>query len=460
MFSIEAKTKPSFWEALSIVAIIIMMISTAIGGLGAKPHIPILFAIILLIFYGLAKRVPFKALEESMLSGAKAGMGAVYIFFLIGLLISSWIVSGTIPTILYMGLSIVSASLFYTIVFIITAIIGTAIGSSLTTVATIGVAFMSIGGAIDASLALTAGAIVSGAFFGDKMSPLSDTTNLAASIVHIDLFEHIKNMCWTTVPAFILSAIFYAVFSPSVGEIDANAISSYQSSLLDTNFIHWYALVPLVVLIVCTLLKIPAFLTLIISSFVALVLSTLHTSFSLAEYCEILYSGYVSHTGIEVIDILLTRGGISSMYFTIMLVLLSLSMGGLLFALGIIQTLLSKMEKLLTSIGALITGTAFTAIGINTLVGEQYLSILLTGEAFKQKYAEKGLHPKNLSRVMEDAGTVVNPLVPWSVCGIYIAEMLDVPVMSYFPFAFFCLLSPILTIVFGWLNITITKQKI
>lgn len=458
MFSVEAKVKPSVLEAFFIVLTVIGIIAIAIGKLGSTPHIPILICIILLIFYGLIKRVEFKTLEESMLSGARAGMGAIYIFFLIGILISSWIVSGTIPTLLYVGLSIITASFFYTIVFVITAIIGTAIGSSLTTVATIGVAFMSIAGAMDASMAMTAGAIVSGAFFGDKMSPLSDTTNLAASIVNIDLFEHIKNMSWTTVPAFIISAILYSVFSPSAGTFDASTIASYKTSLLETNFIHWYAIVPLLVLIVCTILKMPAFLTLIASSLVALLLSTLHTSLSWTDYFNILYSGFVSETGVKVIDSLLTRGGISSMYFTIMLVLLSLSMGGLLFALGVIQALLEKVEKLLHSVGALITGTALTAIGINTLVGEQYLSILLTGEAFKQKYAEQGLHPKNLSRVMEDAGTVINPLVPWSVCGLFIVSMLNVPVMSYLPFAFFCLLSPILTVMFGWLNITITRK--
>ncbi|MDN4492816.1 Na+/H+ antiporter NhaC [Ureibacillus aquaedulcis] len=458
MFSIEAKTKPSVFEALLIVIIVISIISIAIGKLGAAPHIPILLSMILLIFYGLLKRVPFKVLEESMRSGVFSGIGAIYIFFLIGILISSWIVSGTIPTLLYIGFSLVSASFFYAIVFIITAIIGTAIGSSLTTVATIGVAFVSIAGAIDASLVLTAGAIVSGAFFGDKMSPLSDTTNLAASIVNIDLFDHIKNMCWTTIPAFLISGVLYAALSPSVAEVNNTTVAFYQDSLQAANFVHWYAIVPLLVLIVCTFKKMPAFLTLIVSSLAALFLSIFHTSLSVSDYSAILYSGYVSETGVEVIDSLLTRGGISSMFFTIMLVVLSLSMGGLLFALGIIQTLLSKIEGLLKSVGALITGTAFTAIGINIVVGEQYLSILLTGEAFKQQYRELGLHPKNLSRVMEDAGTVVNPLVPWSVCGLFIASMLDVSVIDYLPFAFFCLLSPVLTIIFGWLNLTITRN--
>ncbi|MCP1144541.1 Na+/H+ antiporter NhaC [Lysinibacillus endophyticus] len=458
MFSIEAKSKPSVFEALFIVILVISIISIAIGKFGSTPHIPILLSIILLIFYGLLKRVPFKVLEESMKSGSISGIGAIYIFFLIGILISSWIVSGTIPTLLYMGFTLVSASFFYAIVFIITAIIGTAIGSSLTTVATIGVAFVSIAGAIDASLALTAGAIVSGAFFGDKMSPLSDTTNLAASIVDIDLFEHIKNMSWTTIPAFIISGVLYAVLSPSIAGVNNTTIEYYQASLQDTNLVHWYAIVPLLVLIVCTFIKVPAFLTLIISSLVALFLSIFHTSLSISDYCAILYSGFVSETGVEVIDSLLTRGGISNMFFTIMLVVLSLSMGGLLFALGIIQTLLSKIESLLKSVGALITGTAFTAIGINVVVGEQYLSILLTGEAFKQKYRELGLQPKNLSRVMEDAGTVVNPLIPWSVCGLFIASTLNVSVIDYLPFAFFCLLSPVLTILFGWLNLTISKN--
>ena len=458
MFSIKAKVRPSFLEAFFIVSVIILFISISIGRLNATPHIPILCSILFLILYGLMKRISFKELEESMLSGAKAGIGAIYIFLLIGLLISSWIVGGTIPTLLYIGLSIVTASFFYTIVFITTAIIGTAIGSSLTTVATLGVAFMSIAGAIDASLAVTAGAIVSGAFFGDKMSPLSDTTNLAASIVGVDLFEHIKNMSWTTIPAFFISAVIYSLLSPSTGSVEAGMIGSYKETLIELNFIHWYAVIPLIVLIVCTLFKMPALLTLAASSIVALILSLFHMELSISDYFSILYDGYVAETGVEVIDSLLTRGGISSMFFTIMLVLLSLSMGGLLFALGIIQALLAKVENLLLSIGSLITGTAFTAIGINVLIGEQYLSILLTGEAFKEKYKEMGLHPKSLSRVMEDAGTVINPLVPWSVCGLFIASMLEISVIDYLPFAFFCLLSPVLTILFGCLNLTIAKK--
>lgn len=459
MFSIEQKTKPSFFESVLLVVAIIFIISISISKFGATPHIPIIFSIFLLITYGLLKKVPFADLQSSMSVGASAGMGAVYIFILIGLLISGWIIGGTIPTLLYYGFSFVSPSFFFAIVFIVTGIIGIVIGSSLTTVATVGVAFIGIASALDISIAITAGAIVSGAFFGDKMSPLSDTTTLAVGTVNVDLFEHIKNMGWTTIPAFIITLIFYAALSPSIEVIDTSIINEYKTGLLTTNLVHGYALLPLIILIACTLFKIPAFITLAISAISGIVISYFHASLSLTGLFKVLYSGYVSTVGIESIDELLTRGGVSSMFFTIFLVILSLSMGGLLFALGIIQTLLSKVSTILNSVGSVITGSALTAISINTLVGEQYLSILLTGEAFKEKFRELSLHPKNLSRVMEDAGTVVNPLVPWSVCGLFIASTLEVSTLEYLPYTLFCLICPILTILFGWLNVTLTYTK-
>ncbi|RKJ41886.1 Na+/H+ antiporter NhaC, partial [Butyricicoccus sp. 1XD8-22] len=249
-------------ESVLLVVAIIFIISISISKFGATPHIPIIFSIFLLITYGLLKKVPFADLQSSMSAGASAGMGAVYIFILIGLLISGWIIGGTIPTLLYYGFSFVSPSFFFAIVFIVTGIIGIVIGSSLTTVATVGVAFIGIASALDISIAITAGAIVSGAFFGDKMSPLSDTTTLAAGTVNVDLFEHIKNMGWTTIPAFIITLIFYAALSPSIEVIDTSIINEYKTGLLTTNLVHGYALLPLIILIACTLFKIPAFITL------------------------------------------------------------------------------------------------------------------------------------------------------------------------------------------------------
>ncbi|WP_342534410.1 Na+/H+ antiporter NhaC [Lysinibacillus sp. FSL K6-0057] len=457
MFRIEAKSNPRFIEASFIIILIIATMAYSIGYLKATPHIPIFLVIAILLAYGLLKKVPFRDLEGGMIAGASAGLGAVFIFFFIGILISSWIMGGTIPTLIYYGFLTVSPNFFFAIVFLICSIVGISIGSSLTTVATVGVAFMGIAGAMDISLTITAGAIVSGAFFGDKMSPLSDTTNLASGTVGVDLFEHIKNMGWTTIPAFIISIVLYAIISPTGAATSFETVEQFKEGLLSTGLIHWYTLLPIVVLIIMTFYKAPAVITLAVVSIIGVGLGTLLDPLPASDVFKILFDGYVSQTGNEEVDALLTRGGMNSMLFTIALVLLALTMGGLLFTLGIIQSILAKVESLFKSAGSVITGAAITGIGVNTLIGEQYLSILLTGEAFKAQFAKVGLAPKNLSRVMEDAGTVVNPLVPWSVCGIFITSILGISTLDYLPFTFFCLLGPILTILFGWSGKTLTK---
>lgn len=457
MFRIEAKSNPRFLEASFITILIIAIMAYSIGYLKATPHIPIFLVITILLAYGLLKKVPFRDLEGGMIAGASAGLGAVFIFFFIGILISSWIMGGTIPTLIYYGFLTVSPNFFFAIVFLICSIVGISIGSSLTTVATVGVAFMGIAGAMDISLTITAGAIVSGAFFGDKMSPLSDTTNLASGTVGVDLFEHIKNMGWTTIPAFLISFVLYAIISPTGAATSFETVEQFKGGLLSTGLIHWYTLLPIVVLVIMTFYKAPAVITLAVVSIIGVGLGSLLDPVPASDVFKILFDGYVSQTGNKEVDALLTRGGMNSMLFTIALVLLALTMGGLLFTLGIIQSILAKVESLFKSAGSVITGAAITGIGVNTLIGEQYLSILLTGEAFKAQFAKVGLAPKNLSRVMEDAGTVVNPLVPWSVCGIFITSVLGISTLDYLPFTFFCLLGPILTILFGWSGKTLTK---
>ena len=456
MFSIKKVYTPTIIEAIILVICIVGLISGGIIKFSAAPHIPILLTIFLLILYGLIRKVPFKKLEDGMTNGAKSGISAIFIFFLIGLLISAWMISGTIPTLVYLGFKIVSVHFFYAIAFITTAIVGMAIGSSLTTSATLGVAFIGVASAIDASLAITAGAIVSGAFFGDKMSPLSDTTSIASMMMKVDLFEHIRNMAWTTVPGFIISLIVYAIISPNASSANLHRLISYQESLMQTNLVHWYSLLPILVLVIFAMKKISAFITLAFNSIFAVILSYFHHFTSGKELFGILFNGYVSETGNTAIDSLLTRGGINSMMFTVSLIILALSMGGLTFALGIIPVLLQSLGKILNKVRSVIMAAALTAVGINIFIGEQYLSIILTGESFQQSFQKVGLANKNLSRVLEDAGTVVNPLVPWSVCGVFLTNVLGVSTLEYFPFAFFCLLSPLLTILFGFTGKTLT----
>ncbi len=457
MFRIKAVQMPSIMEAVFVTAMIIFIVNISILQFGTAPHIPLIISVLFLILYGLIKKVPYKALEKGITDGAIVGISATFLFFFIGMLIASWMMAGTIPTLIYVGFEIVTPKFFLAIIFVVCAIVGISVGSSLTTVGTIGVAFIGIASAIDISLAMTAGAIVSGAFFGDKMSPLSDTTNMASSILQVDLFDHIKNMTWTTVPAFIITLILFAILSPDISAVDVTNMEVFQQGLLETGLVHWYAsVVPIAVLVIFSIMKAPALLGLAAGTVSAIIVSFFHTTQPLAKILNTLFGGFTSETGVEEIDELLTRGGMESMFFTIGIVLLALSLGGLLFTLGIVPKLLSAIEASLKKVRSVIVASAFTAIGINVLIGEQYLSILLTGETYQAQYKKVGLDAINLARVSEDAGTVVNPLVPWSVCGVFIANVLDVPTVAYLPFAFFCILSPILTILFGLTGKTLT----
>lgn len=457
MFRIKPIQEISLMEAILVTATILTIMSSSIILFGSPPHVPLIISLLFLIIYGLAKDIPYKQLENGLTEGAKTGISAVFLFFFIGILIAAWMLGGTIPTLVYAGFQLVTPSFYFAIVFIVCSIIGICVGSSLTTVGTIGLAFIGISEALDISLAITAGAIVSGAFFGDKMSPLSDTTNMASSILNVDLFDHIKNMAWTTVPAFILTFIIFGILSPKITTTSFGKVEFFQQGLLDTGLIHWYnGVIPLAVLLVFSLMKAPALLALAAGSLSAILLSFIHEVKPIGELFDVLFNGFISNTGIEELDTLLSRGGMESMLFTIGIVLLALSMGGLLFTLGIIPRLLHSIEHLLTKVRSVITASALTAIGVNILVGEQYLSILLTTETYQSQYEKVGLTNKNLGRVAEDAGTVVNPLIPWSVCGVFITTVLGVQTINYLPFAFFCLLSPLLTVLFGITGKTLT----
>ena len=455
----SAKLKLSTWEAAMMMVIIIAMISVSIIFFGMTPHLPIIAAIILLLVFGKVKGLTFAEMEKGLIAGASSGLGAVYLFFFIGMLISSWIASGTIPTLMYYGLEAFTGLPIYFAAFVVTSIIGICIGSAFTTAASVGVAFLGMAIALDASLAMTAGAIVSGAFLGDKMSPLSDTTNLASGTVDVPLFEHIKNMMWTTVPGFIISALIFFFLSPASGE-KTEEVTVFLQALQDYSYIGLWPLLPFIVVVILAIRKVSATITLSAGIATAVVIAFIsNTELKITEMATILFSGFVMKSNVEVLDSVLSRGGIESMMNSISLVLLSLGMGGLLFLLGIIPSLLRAIEHTLTNVFRLIIATVCTAIGINFFVGEQYLSILITGKTFEGKYNELGYNRKMLSRALEDAGTVINPLVPWGVAGVFLAGVLGVPTMEYAPFAFFCLLCPILTVLTGLFNIGVSKTN-
>lgn len=461
MFNLVQHRKPSKKEAvISILIVFFILGFPMIAIRDMVPHIPILLALICLIVYGRARGISFDKMQDSMAESVHTSMGAIYLFFFIGILVTALMISGAIPSLIYFGLNIISSKTFYLSSFLATAIIGIAIGSSLTTVATLGVALMSISNAFGLNPAITAGAIVSGAFFGDKMSPLSDTTGIAASIVGIDLFDHIKNMMYTTIPAFIVSAMAFTLMSLGQDAASLDGIESFRSSILATGLVHPYSLLAFGVLILLSIRKIPAVLTLIYTSLASLLISKLHSSYSMGQLAKFFFDGFSMDGLSQDIGSLVSRGGISSMFFTMTIVILALSLGGLLFGLGIIPSILNSLNQVLDSPSRVSTCVVATALGVNLIVGEQYLSILLAGRTFKPIYDQLGLHPKNLSRTLEDSGTVINPLVPWGVCGAFSTSMLGVATLAYLPFAIFCYTSLILTVIVGLTGLTMTRSDV
>jgi len=461
MFNLLQHRKPSKKEAvISILIVFFILGFPMIAIRDMVPHIPILLALICLIVYGRARGISFDKMQDSMAESVHTSMGAIYLFFFIGILVTALMISGAIPSLIYFGLDIISSKTFYLSSFLATAIIGIAIGSSLTTVATLGVALMSVSNAFGLNPAITAGAIVSGAFFGDKMSPLSDTTGIAASIVGIDLFDHIKNMMYTTIPAFIVSAIAFTLMSLGQEAASLDGIESFRSSILATGLVHPYSLLAFGVLILLSIRRIPAVLTLIYTSLASLLISKLHSSYNMGQLAKFFFDGFSMDGLSQDIGSLVSRGGISSMFFTMTIVILALSLGGLLFGLGIIPSILNSLNQVLDSPSRVSTCVVATALGVNLIVGEQYLGILLAGRTFKPIYDQLGLHPKNLSRTLEDSGTVINPLVPWGVCGAFSTSMLGVATLAYLPFAIFCYTSLILTVVVGLTGLTMTRSDV
>ncbi|WP_367104186.1 Na+/H+ antiporter NhaC [uncultured Psychrobacter sp.] len=455
----ETLTQFSPKLAFIIAAVVIAIMGVTMIGFGWVPHLSLILAICFLLAIGLFKKLSFNDMQAKMAEGVMSGIGAIYLFFFIGLMIAALMMSGAIPTIMYYGFEMISPEFYYISAFVLTSIIGIALGSSLTTAATLGVAFIGMSNAFDANVAIAAGAIVSGAFFGDKMSPLSDTCTIASSVVGIDLFAHIRNMMYTTVPAWIITVALFWFFSGQTVSSDLSQVQVLQGQLIDSGLVQGYAVLPFLVLVGLAVFRVNAIYTIICTIIVALIITYLHSTPSIEQLGGYFFAGYTPAESLDLGEVggLLSRGGVQSMFFTQTIVILALSLGGLLSALGILPALLSGIKDHLTSSGRAIFAAAMSALSINVLIGEQYLSLLLSGTAFRSTFERLNLHPKNLSRTIEDAGTVINPLVPWSVCGVFISQALGVPVLDYLPYAFFCYLSLLLTLLFGFTGITISK---
>lgn len=454
----KSKKAISFREAVSILVMMLIILGFGVIKFGLSPQTPVLVVIGLLILWAKVRGSEWDDIFDGIVDGVKNGIIPIFIFILIGALIGTWIAAGIIPSMMVAGFHMISAQWFVPSVFLVCALIGTSIGSAFTIISTIGIALFGMGQTLGMNPALVAGAIISGAIFGDKTSPLSDSTNLAAAIAEDDLFAHIKNLMWTTIPAFLISLVLYAILGNAGSGASLSKIST-TLNVLNTHFvITWWAILPILLLFVCALMKIPAIATLILNIAVTVgMIFVENPNTPVKNIVGFIESGFVSKTGNASVDALLTRGGITSMMGTVSLIFLTLSLGGLLMKFNVIQTAMEPLAEKLKTPGSVVTATILSGIGVNIFVGEQYLSVILPGKAFKTTFNKRGLDNLALSRVLEDGGTVINYLIPWGVAGAFAANTLGVPTLAFLPFCFFSLLSPILSIISGFTGIGLKR---
>jgi NhaC family Na+:H+ antiporter len=457
MATTRAKRDPYLWEALISILGLIVFISLAIVVYESDAHVPILLGVLVAAIIGLKAGFSWKEIETGMLNGITNSLQAIVILAIIGILIGVWILSGVVPTLLYYGLKILHPKIFLPAALIICSITSLATGTSWGTTGTIGIALIGIGEGLGFPLPVVAGAVLSGAYFGDKMSPLSDTTNMAPAMVGTDLYTHIKHMSYTTGASYGLTLAIELILGFFYGGGQANMEKVNQILTgIDAQFsINPLLLIPPALVMILAIRKIPAVPGIVIGILSAGVLGAIFQGNTFGNLISAAYGGYASNSGIEAVDNLLTKGGFESMMYTVSLVICAMMFGGIMEKTNQLRVVVSVILKKAQSTGSVITATILTAIGSNLILCDQYMSIVMTGKMYAQSYKDKGLHPKNLSRAIEDSATVTANLVPWNSGGAYQAATLGVPTIAYLPFNFFCWLTPVVSMLYGWFNITI-----
>ncbi len=457
----EASWKePSFLHAFVTLAAIIGVLSTGLFFLETSLHSLILVSLMIASISAFSLGYDFRAIRHAMNSGITGALTAIYIFILIGVLIAAFIQSGTLATLIYYGIEFVSPAIFLPAGLVLCSLMSLATGTSWGTVGTIGVVLMGIGTTMGIPAPLVAGMIISGACFGDKMSPVSDTTNLASMTSRVDLYSHIRSMLFTTGPAYILALAVFSFMGLSYAEnqLPADQLAAMQSALKETFHINLVTLLPLVVMLALSMARVAAEPSMVMASSVAVMLAVFMQDQSLATVLNSLYGGGTVRTGLESMDSLLGRGGITSMMWTLSLSLMALALGGILehcrFLRVLIHTIVTRIKK--TS--ALVATTVIACFTGNMTMGEAYMSIILGGQLFSDAYDRKGVDRRVLSRSLEEGATLTTALIPWTTGGAFFASTLGVSVIEYAPWALLNWLSPILAIAFAMLGFGLFRK--
>ncbi|MFC0272325.1 Na+/H+ antiporter NhaC [Metabacillus herbersteinensis] len=455
----EKKKVISFPLAIIPLLVMIGAMVVTIVKFEGSPHVPLILGTIVASFIAWRAGFVWKEIEDGIYEGIRMALPAIVIIIMVGLTIGAWIGGGIVATMIFYGLKLISPSLFLISMTIICSIVSIAIGSSWSTMGTIGVAGIGIGVSMGIPAPMVAGAIISGAYFGDKMSPLSDTTNLAAGIAGTDLFDHIKHMFYTTVPAFIIALIVYGVMGRKFadGAINNDKIAGVLGALEENFMISpWLLLVPVVVILL-VVKKVPALPALTVGIILGWLCHILLQGGSVGEAVNTLQNGFVLSSGNELVDSLFNRGGIDAMMYTVSLTIVAMTFGGVMEQTGMLKVIVNEILKLAKTGRRLVVTTILSSFFTNVAAAEQYISIVLPGRMFKQAFADKSLHPKNLSRAVEDGGTVTSVFVPWNTCGVFIFATLGVHPFEYAPYAIFNFVGPLIAIIMALLGYKLTK---
>ena len=476
---IRIKRQPTLGQALLPVGVLVVLLASSVylygdGSSSGPNQIALILAGGVAILVGLVNGYTWREMEQGIVNGISLAMGAILILMVVGSLIGTWILAGVVPSMIYYGLQVLSPSIFYPAATLICALVALASGSSWTTASTIGIALIGIATTQNLNVGIAAGAIISGAYFGDKMSPLSDTTNLAPAMAGTELFAHIRHMVWTTTPSLLIALVLFSI----VGLFSAPPVASGDLQIildeLRTHFaIGPHLLLPAALVFVLVIRKMPAFPALLLGALTGGLFAALFQQPAIVTYVgetdlpygliilkgvwTALFDGFVLSSGNAALDDLLSRGGMSSMLMTIWLIMSAMMFGGVMETTKMLQQIASTILGFVRGTGSLIAATILTAIGMNIVASDQYISIVLPGRMFRAEYRRRGLHPRNLSRTLEDAGTLTSPLVPWNTCGAFMSQALGVATLTYLPFCFFNLINPIVAAVYGFTGFTIEK---
>ncbi|MFA9461352.1 Na+/H+ antiporter NhaC [Thiohalorhabdus methylotrophus] len=419
------------------------------------PQIPLALGIAFTGFLAWTRGFRWKDMETGLFHVVHIGLPSVAILMTVGMIIGTWILSGTVPLLIYYGLQLITPQFFLLAAMLIPAVVSVAIGTSWGTVGTVGLALVGIGEGLGIPAAYTGGAIVSGAFFGDKMSPLSDTTNLAPAVTATNLFSHIRNMMATAVPAMLAAGtLFWVLGLQYAGQnLHTEQVRTILAALEERFTFHPALLLPALLVVVLAVRRFPAIPTLFAGVLAGAATALIAQGASFHQVFVVMQEGFSSTTGVAAVDELLSKGGIQSMMWTISLVLIALAFGGIVEQTRCLEVILNAVMRRVRGRFSLVTASTGGAVGTNLITGDPYLSIALPGRMFSPAYRGQGLSTLNLSRSIEEGGTLINPLVPWSAGGAFTAGALGIPTLAYAPFAVACWLSPLIGLLFaalGW----------